>query len=640
MDNANFIPLGEGRTAEHSGPRNEWPKKKETEWGPEIIGKTPEERKAIARDIRVKLRKEKKQEKSAAKAARKANEILHRELSKNTEKYNKNKERNKQRAIDVERLKIRNAAVRQAERLAAIHDPSGKTFNVGEIITLPGGIIKTKEAIRKAAEAAEQKEKEEAERKAADLRYKNAELAAKLEAEEARKAAEEGRPVPTRFPAKEALKGMKRPKRISKKKLQRQEMLKRLQETPPKPIIPAGISLPEGEENMLALWDISDTDIMKRLHEQKKQKTLARKDLKKIQKEAKKLKKELKIRKRQAEKEGIVFDKAKARKEILAEQAALQAQMAAARASGTRTKSESESGSDSDSDSESDSESESDNEARIEQGEEDKVVTPEKSPANVRKLDLNLIEKAAEIKRAHEAKKLAAREKRRQERREKQTEVEGKAEADAMNAKQRRKAARKAARLGTAASSEGDSSSKKRKRNEAGDDGGVEAVQEGKGDKSHKKKKSKSESAVQEPEVEKAEIETEADSKKREKKAKREAKALKAAEEEASREMTEADPPKKDKKSKKGSGDGNKPSHGAEQWHPEALSGDAARKDKFLRLLGAGKEASKETEKDGKKSTKRPEVDIDKIAADLERQFEAGTKMKHDGGGKRRGLGS
>ncbi|KAJ5035418.1 uncharacterized protein L3040_007887 [Drepanopeziza brunnea f. sp. 'multigermtubi'] len=620
MDNANFIPIGEGRTAENSGPIHEEPKEKETEWGPEIIGKTPAERKAIARDIRLKLRKERKQAKSAAKAARKVNGLLHRELSKNTEKYNKNKDLNKQRAIDVERLKIRDAAVRQVERLAAIHDPSGKTFNVGEIITLPGGIIKTKEALRKAAEAAEQKEREEAGRKAAELRYKNAELAVKLEAEEAQKAAEEGRPVPTRFPAKEALKEMKRPKRISKKKLQRQEMLKRLQETPPKPIIPAGISLPEGEENMLALWDIPDTDIMKRLREQKKQKILARKDLKKIKKEAKKLKKELKIRKRQAEKEGIVFDKAKARKEILAEQAALQAQMADARASRAGTK--------------------SDDDAKIEQGEEDKVVVPEKPPANLQKLDPGLVEKAAEIERAHEAKKLAERAKRRQERREKQTEVEGKAEADAKNAKKARKAARKAARLETAESSGGDSSSKKRKRDEAEDDGGMEAAQEVKGDKSHKKKKSKSERAVQEPEVDKVEIETETDSKKREKKAKREAKALQAAEEEASREMTEANPPKKDKKSKKGSGDGDKPSHGAEQWHPEALSGDAARKDKFLRLLGAGKEASKATEKEGKKSTKRPEVDIDKIAADLERQFEAGTKMKHDGGGKRRGLGS
>merc|ERR1712098_339681 len=95
----------------------------------------------------------------------KLNDLLHRKLNRKTEKYSKNKDRNKQRAIDLERQKIRADAVKQAERLSAIHDPSGKIFNVGEITILPGGVVNSKEGMRRAAEAKERKEREEAEGK-------------------------------------------------------------------------------------------------------------------------------------------------------------------------------------------------------------------------------------------------------------------------------------------------------------------------------------------------------------------------------------------------------------------------------------------------------------------------------------------
>jgi hypothetical protein len=65
------------------------------------------------------------------------------------------------------------------------------------------------------------------------------------------------------------------------------------------------------------------------------------------------------------------------------------------------------------------------------------------------------------------------------------------------------------------------------------------------------------------------------------------------------------------------------------------LSGDAARKDKFLRLLGAGKANG-----EGSSKKVKAEVDLEKVQNNLERQFDAGVKMKHEGGGKRRGLGA
>ncbi|CZT02604.1 hypothetical protein WAI453_002120 [Rhynchosporium graminicola] len=606
---ANYIPLG--FRPEKREIVEEQPAQKRA---PKVIGETKEDKKAIAREIRLAQRKEKKKIKAEAKQQRKENDRLHRKLNRNTEKYNKNKERNKQRAIDLERQRIRADAVKQVERLAAIHDPSGKMFNVGEVIVLPGGHVKSKEGMRRAAEAKEQRDREEAQRKAIENRYKNAERAAKLEAEEAQRAIDQGLDVPTEFPAKEALKKMNRPKKISKKQLQRQEQLKP-QPVPPKPVIPEGISLPEEEENLLALWDITDAQITKRLADQKKNKAKSRKELITIQKENKKLNRALKVKKREADNLGVIFDKEKARKEILA-QVAKRGQ----------PRSDSDSDTDSDADSNSDSSSDSDSGSDVE---EVKPKEKKSKGAPLPKLDLGLIEKAAEIARAHKEKKQNAKERRRQDRKRKAAEEAARLESEKMAPKaseeaqlakesSRAKRAAKAAKKHASANGADDSSSKKRKRTED-----VEAVvEEPDTEKSHKKKKSKSEAT----EV----------------------------------ELVEGTrPAKKEKKSKQGSGDrpdetiaqreaklkaiSNKgddgPSTGAEQWNPDALAGDAARKDKFLRLLGAGKGGSKADEND-KKKNKDAGVDIVKIQEELERQFQAGVKMKHDGGPKKRGLGA
>src|ERR1039458_6280740 len=53
----------------------------------------------------------------------------------------------------LERHKIYMEAVKQAERLAAIHDPSGKMFNVGEVLVMPDGQVKSKETLRRTEEA-------------------------------------------------------------------------------------------------------------------------------------------------------------------------------------------------------------------------------------------------------------------------------------------------------------------------------------------------------------------------------------------------------------------------------------------------------------------------------------------------------
>jgi len=77
-----------------------------------------------------------------------------------------------------------------------------------------------------------------------------------------------------------------------------------------------------------------------------------------------------------------------------------------------------------------------------------------------------------------------------------------------------------------------------------------------------------------------------------------------------------------------------------DQWNPDALSGDATRKDKFLRLLGGSKVNGNSAEKPSKKvNAKSTLAGLEQMENDLERQFEAGVRMKHDGQ-RKKGLGA
>jgi hypothetical protein len=72
--------------------------------------------------------------------------------TRNPAKYNKNAARNRLRAIEAERRKIQTNAVFMAQRLAAIHDPSGVKFNVKPVTTLEDGRVVTLESIERKKE--------------------------------------------------------------------------------------------------------------------------------------------------------------------------------------------------------------------------------------------------------------------------------------------------------------------------------------------------------------------------------------------------------------------------------------------------------------------------------------------------------
>lgn len=158
-----------------------------------------------------------------------------------------------------------------------------------------------------------------------------------------------------------------------------------------------------------------------------------------------------------------------------------------------------------------------------------------------------------------------------------------------------------------------------------------EALVDVEGDKKAKKsKKAKSEDET-----------TDKKEKKAEKKRKRAAEVEEAAavEEPSPKEKKE----KKDKKvkktkEKKATKEDEPTAANAEQWHVDELDGGSARQAKFLRLLGgkkAGGAGSASTEHASKGKS-----DSVKAEADIQRQFEAGIKMKHEGGNHRRGLGA
>jgi hypothetical protein len=710
----------------------------------------------------------KKKAKADAKRARKENAILHRRLvcsfplygprlqltflllqTRNNEKYTKNKERNKERDIMLERQKIRFEAVRQAERLAAIHDPTGKMFNVGEVIVMPDGQVKSKEAIERAAEAKKQKEMGALAEKAENIRiaeekanYKKEKFAAKRE----------GREPPPRpdYAPKLALQsaasvygnggqpayggqqmgsnqqtGTKAKRKISKKQQQRLEMLKP-RPVPPKPVIPEGIALPEGEENLLELWDITDEEIAKRLRSKKKEKIIAGKTLRKIQKEQKKFNRAMKVRKKQAANAGVLWDPEKAKKEILGEvekadwgdedssdsesesESDDDLEAEANGKNGKKASSDDNEGEDSDSSSSSDSSSDSDSDPDSDgsQAGEEKENPKKKKKKGMPKvnrprLDLELLEQSAKIKQALEDKKRNARLKRRAERREKATQEKAKREAEAEAA---RIEAEKAEQAKQASASEEkatkEKSSKKRKRSSE-----EEHEQKGKKTKTddldseeeakrkEKKKKRKEEKRKQKENVEKK--------KEKERQAEKELQAkylastaevrskAESKDDRLDREIAEREARLRAENQEAEESEEPQYTKASQNWNPDTLMGDKERREKFMKLLGAKKakkgpkktpnekvetekeKAAREKEKLATKVTQPNVVErkekkaarraarkaeeqaaaeaavaaakaeqLARMQSDLEKQYETGMKLKHDGGSKRRGLGA
>ena len=168
-------------------------------------------------------------------------------------------------------------------RIAAVYDPSGKTFNVKAVTTLEDGRVVTLESLerkqeRLALKQAEQQQKEQE---------------ARMQEEDATKLAEESvadrlNPERMKILIDEKMNGNKRlPGQKSKTQLKKEAKFAP-RDPPEKPFLPDGIDIPsDEEENWMELWDLPDSELERRVQREKRLKARARKELRIKQKSGK-----------------------------------------------------------------------------------------------------------------------------------------------------------------------------------------------------------------------------------------------------------------------------------------------------------------------------------------------------------------
>ena len=234
-------------------------------------------------------RREKRNRKSDEKKQRKLNATILRRMTRNPDKYNKNAERNRLRDIEGERRRIWLEAVRQAQRLAAVHDPSGLTFNVGPVVTQEDGTVISQDILQRRQEKAHDRVPAE-QTKEGGLEYCASVIPkfddAGVASISADPSAFPNGIKPRRLVLEETLAPQRSSSRLSKTQ-QKKRAAREPRPPPPKPTIPQGFSIPEGEENWLELWDLPDDQLERRVFRAKKRKAAERKALRVKQKSGK-----------------------------------------------------------------------------------------------------------------------------------------------------------------------------------------------------------------------------------------------------------------------------------------------------------------------------------------------------------------
>lgn len=245
------------------------------------------ERKQRNREYRVAARREKRNRKADEKKQRKLNATILRRMTRNPDKYNKNAERNRLRDIEGERRRIWQEAIRQAQRLAAIHDPSGTSFNVGPVVVQDDGTVISQETLH-------QREAKSNEKAAAQMAKETTYIGGDFNAPTAivTETPNSAPPIssnglnPERLAKMEATMSQQAPSRLSKTQQKKRAALEP-RPPPPKPAMPDNISIPKSEENWLALWDLTDDQLERRVLREKKRKATERKALRIKQKSGK-----------------------------------------------------------------------------------------------------------------------------------------------------------------------------------------------------------------------------------------------------------------------------------------------------------------------------------------------------------------
>ncbi len=191
------------------------------------------------------------------------------------------------RDIIAERHRIWAEAVKQAQRLAAVHDPSGAKFNVDAVTTLENGSVVTLIGLQRRKEREAEREAQKASKENADESPSGSPNGSGKVKEEAPEPVMTSETTTTTQDginlSRRALMGIDNPagervKPISKTQQRKLEKFTP-KPPPPKPVIPEGIPLPEGEEDWLSLWHLSDDELERRVLREKRRKAAERKAL-------------------------------------------------------------------------------------------------------------------------------------------------------------------------------------------------------------------------------------------------------------------------------------------------------------------------------------------------------------------------
>lgn len=81
-------------------------------------------------------------------------------------------------------------------------------------------------------------------------------------------------------------------------------------------------------------------------------------------------------------------------------------------------------------------------------------------------------------------------------------------------------------------------------------------------------------------------------------------------------------------------------SNAADKWNVNALGGGSERQNKFMKLLGGGKASISASQGSQNSVEIRSKSDVRRVQDDLQKQYEAGMRMKFENGGQRKGLGA
>ena len=186
------------------------------------------------------------------------------------------------RGIMVERRHVWDQAVRQAERLAAEHDPSGVSFNVRPVTKLEDGSVIALETLARREERRREKEAKEAKQAELQAAQERGEDVPMEDADDGHEPTTNGEPSQDQ-PAQGNQPDAKSRRPGISKSQQRKLAKYEPRPPPPKPVLPEGVSIPEGEENFIEMWDFPDEEFERRVKRAKRRAAEVRKDLRRRQ---------------------------------------------------------------------------------------------------------------------------------------------------------------------------------------------------------------------------------------------------------------------------------------------------------------------------------------------------------------------